>query len=111
MALSEIQTARTTGFKDQLAKRGISLQLQPSGPSYSFLIEIVPPDPARYTLSDETRDSAILHLLRTDLGAQVVKVGDTFKNITDANVTYRVTRVENSQLNIAVKFHCEVTFP
>ena len=108
--MTEVQQARTAGFLEQLARRGLTLQLQPSGPSYQSLIEITQPNPEQYSLSQETRDSAVVHILRTDVASQVINVGDVFKNLSD-NTTYRIVRVQNDPLNIAVRFHCEATFP
>lgn len=102
------QNLRTIGFKASLKQRGLSLKLLPNGPTFTGLVSDTPPEPGEFTLSNETRDAALVSFLRADLGATVVKPGHSFLH-EETGTNYRVTRARSRPYDIAAVFECEVS--
>jgi hypothetical protein len=84
--------------------RGHTLALQPGGPAFPALLEPATNDHADYQLSEETTVTDIAHILREDLGATVLTPGVI---LAEGTAQYRVIRIEDHPVDIAVRCHCE----
>jgi hypothetical protein len=104
--MTPAQKARLTGFNVSLRLRGVWLKLLPDGPSYNALVQDAESDRADFSLSQETRASSLVHILRSHLGSQQIVPGDTLKNeATGAH--YRVTEQKIRPSDIALVLPCE----
>jgi hypothetical protein len=97
------QQARLAGFRAQLGVRGRTLTLQPGGPAFSALLQPATGDRGEYQLSEETTVTDIASILRDDLpvGIQPGMI------LAEGNTQYRVVKVEDHPVDIAIKLHCE----
>ena len=102
--MSLAQAARTAGFRAQLAVRGHTLRLQPEGPNLPALLQPATGDKGEYQLSEETSVTDIAKILREDLGTTVITPGAI---LTEGLSQYRVVRVEDHPVDVALTFHCE----
>jgi hypothetical protein len=109
--MTPIQQALVAGFRAQLAVRGITLALRPDRGTFPALVEqFGGPQPGSVAdtgvgvLEPEQRGAVRLALLREDLGATVVRVGDVFRHGT---TDYRVVRLEPGGIDVAARFTCE----
>jgi hypothetical protein len=98
------QQARLAGFRAQLAVRGRTLTLQPSGPSFSALLQPASADKGEYQLSEETTVTDVASILREDVGTTVITPGAI---LGEGNAQYRVVKVEDHPVDVAIQFHCE----
>ena len=111
--MTATQSARLLGFRVSLAMRGVAVTLIPDRGTFSALVVqyqgpsvLSAADSGARVLESESRGSCRLAILREDLGAVPVAVGDTFRdseNLTD----YRVTRIERLGIDVADRFVCE----
>lgn len=111
--MTATQSARLLGFRANLAMRGVAVTLVPDRGTFSALVEqyqgpspTSAADSGARVLDAELRGAVRLAILREDLGAAPVSVGDTFRdseNLTD----YRVTRIERLGVDVADRFTCE----
>lgn len=106
--MTAVQIARTAGFRASLSKRGVTLQLLPSGPELSALVDTQPGVKGQYELAQEERQKDILAILRVDLGTTQVGIGKTLQD-TDTGARYVVQEVRDNPVDIAVRFVCEST--
>jgi hypothetical protein len=100
------QKARLLGFNASLIQRGVSLALQDSDSSFTALVQPVVPESGEFSLSNDTREAAKIHILRSAPGIGTVMVGSVF---SDSVYLYRVTKIDDQPANIAVVFFCEVS--
>ena len=98
------QQARLAGFRAQLSARGHSLILQPGGPAFPALLQPATNDKGEYQLAEETTVTDIASILREDLGATAFTPGNI---LAEGPAQYRVVKVEDHPVDIAVKLHCE----
>ena len=98
------RTARLAGFRAQLGVRGHTLTLQPGGPSFPALLQPATGDNGQYQLSEETTVTDIASILREDLGTTVITPGAI---LTEGSAQYRVVKVEDHPVDVAIQFHCE----
>lgn len=99
------QTARLRGWDAQKAHRGVSLILQPSGPTLVGVIEPVEPETSEFDLAQETRDASVITFAKSDLGSTSIDINSTFKD--SAGVYYRVARLLPRHSDVLVKYICE----
>jgi len=97
------QQARQAGFRAQLAVRGHRLRLGPSGPEFQALLQPAVRESSEYQLAEETTVTDIASILRDDLpvGIQPGMI------LAEGNAQYRVVKVEDHPVDIAVNLHCE----
>ncbi|MCL4179163.1 MAG: hypothetical protein KJ072_15655 [Verrucomicrobia bacterium] len=98
------QQARLAGFRAQLGVRGHTLILQPGGPAFPALLQPATNESGEYQLSEETTVTDIASILRDDMGATVITPGAI---LAEGSAQYRVVKVEDHPVDIAVKLHCE----
>lgn len=98
------QQARLAGFRAQLSARGHTLILQPGGPAFPALLQPTTNEEGEYQLAEETTVTDIANILREDLGAVAITPGNV---LAEGTARYRVVKVEDHPVDIAVKFHCE----
>jgi len=98
------QQARVAGFRAQLSARGHTLVLQPGGPAFAALLQPASNETGEYHLSEETSVTDIASILRQDLGATIITPGNI---LAEDSAQYRVVKVEDHPVDIAVRLHCE----
>jgi hypothetical protein len=98
------QQSRLAGFRAQLGVRGHTLVLQPGGPAFPALLQPAVRESAEYQLAEETTVTDFVSILRNDLGSAVITPGAI---MAEGNAQYRVVKVEDHPVDIAVKLHCE----
>ncbi|MCL4181765.1 MAG: hypothetical protein KJ072_29025 [Verrucomicrobia bacterium] len=98
------QQSRLAGFRAQLGVRGHTLTLQPGGPAFSALLQPATNDKGEYQLAEETTVTDIASILRDELGTTVITPGAI---LAEGAAQYRVVKVEDHPVDIAVKLHCE----
>ena len=98
------QQARLAGFRAQLAVRGHTLTLQPGGPAFPALLQPAVRESGEYQLAEETTVTDIANILRDDLGATVITPGVI---LAEGSAQYRVVKVEDHPVDIAIRCHCE----
>ena len=100
---------RTEGFRASLAFRGHSLRVLPGTQTLSALLNPKQLTPDRFQLSQEERAMTEVHILRSDIITAEVTITpqNTFKDLGN-NDTYRISKVIDVPVNIAVIFECEV---
>lgn len=105
---SVVQQLREIGFKASLTHRGVALKLLSNGQTYTGLIQPLTPTSGEFTLDPPLAMSAALHFLRSDAPAAfaAVQIGDVFVDEA-AKTGYRVKRIEDQPVNIAIVFHTE----
>lgn len=108
--MTSVQTARTQGFRASLARRGLSLKIMPDGATLTALLNVLPLEEGEFAVAKEERTTVEIGILRSDIGASVIGTGDTLEN-TDTGESYRITRVIDQAVDIAVKFHAEKSDP
>ena len=109
--MTTVQTLRTAGIRAQIAKRGITLQVQPvtgASASYSALLDTQPLKDGEFALAKEERTTDTVCILRVDLGAVVIAVGNVFED-AESGATYRVTAVIDKPVDVLLRFVCETT--
>ncbi len=91
------------GFRAQLAVRGHKLHLQPTGPDLPALLQPATDEKGEYQLAEETSVTDIASILRDDLAVSI----QPGAILTEGQAQYRVVRVEDHPVDVAVRFHCE----
>ena len=104
--MTPVQQARLTGLRASLEQRGVWLTT-PGGRRLRALIEIVVAEAGAYALEPELRNAAIVHVVREDLAGETIAIGDSFAAV-DPDQRYRVTRIEDQPVNVAIRFHTEL---
>jgi hypothetical protein len=104
--LTPVQKARLQGFNASLKTRGVVLTLEGSELVFNALLQPFNPDAGEFTISEETRNASKIHILRDAAGVDQLSIGSVFKD-TETGRTYRVTRIEDQPVNIALVFYCE----
>ena len=104
--MTPAQHARIEGFRAALAIRGVALDLPAANATVRAIVEHGVPDQGEFGLARETAVGNRLHILRTHLTGIAVKVGSVFRDPV-AQVTHRVTEVEDDPATIAVIFTAE----
>ncbi len=102
--MTATQQARVAGFRAQLSARGHTLVLQPGGPAFAALLQPASNETGEYHLSEETSVTDIASILRQDLGATIITPGNI---LAEDSAQYRVVKVEDHPVDIAVRLHCE----
>jgi hypothetical protein len=97
------QEARMAGFRAQLAARGHTLHLQPDGPDLQALLQPASNETGEYQLAEETTVTDIAFILREDLPASI----PPGSILAEGTAQYRVVKVEDHPVDVAVRFHCE----
>jgi hypothetical protein len=98
------QTFRIAGFRAQLGVRGHTLIVQPGGPAFPALLQPATNDKGEYQLAEETTVTDIASILREDLGSTAIHPGAV---LAEGSAQYRVVKVEDHPVDVAVKLHCE----
>lgn len=98
------QQARLAGFRAQLGLRGHTLILQPGGPAFPALLQPAVTEGSDYQLSEETTVTDIASILREDVGSTPLTPGNI---LAEGTSQYRVVKVEDHPVDIALKLHCE----
>jgi len=98
-----VQSARVAGFRAQLAVRGHNLRSSPDGPSLPALLQPATDEKGEYQLAEETSVTDIAVILREDIPAPV----QPGAILTEGQAQYRVVRVEDHPVDVAVRLHCE----
>jgi len=102
--VTSTQSARVAGFRAQLAVRGHVLRVQPDGPEFAALLQPASESKGEYQLSEETTVTDIASILREDLGTLLPVPGVI---LTEGLSQYRVVKVEDHPVDVAVRCHCE----
>jgi len=98
------QQARLAGFRALLAVRGHTLIRQPGGPAFPALLQPATNEKGEYQLAEETTVTDIASILRDDLGEAVLTPGTI---LAEGPAQYRVVKVEDHPVDIALRLHCE----
>jgi hypothetical protein len=80
------------------------LTLQPGGPAFPALLQPATDEKGEYQLAEETTVTDIASVLREDLGPASITPGTI---LAEGAAQYRVVKVEDHPVDIAIKFHCE----
>ena len=87
-----------------MAVRGHVLRVQPDGPDLPALLQPASDERGEYQLAEETTVTDIANILREDLGTLVPVPGII---LTEGLSQYRVVKVEDHPVDVAVRCHCE----
>lgn len=77
---------------------------QPGGPAFPALLEPATKENSEYALAEETSVTDIASVLREDLGETAIPPGTI---LAEGQAQYRVVKVEDHPVDIAIKLHCE----
>ena len=105
--MTPAQEARLDGFRAAQEQRGHWLRLNGAGDPVCALVETAAREQGQFLIQREVANASRVHLIRTDLveaGASP-KIGDAWHD--SAGARYRVTRIEDQPVNIAVIHDCE----
>jgi hypothetical protein len=102
--VTSTQSARVAGFRAQLAVRGHVLRVQPDGPDLPALLQPASEERGEYQLAEETTVTDIANILRQDLASVAITPGMI---LTEGPAQYRVVKVEDHPVDVAVRCHCE----
>ena len=102
--MTATQAARLAGFRAQLGVRGHRLTLQPDGPDLPALLQPASDEKGEYQLSEETTVTDIASILREDVGALALVPGVI---LAEGPAQYRVVKVEDHPVDVALRLHCE----
>lgn len=100
---------RTEGFRAQLGVRGVQVRIG-ALPLVSALIDDTPPISGQFVISNETRTSESVVVLRVDLitaGYTALKPGDVWEQA--GGIRRRVVEVRDSPNDIAVRMPSETS--
>ena len=100
------QRARLIGINASLRMRGVLLSLSTSDEVFTALVDDIAPESSEYSLSSETRAGSIVSILKSDLGAVTVGIGDLFTN-AESGARYRVISIGPRVSDILAGFVCE----
>ena len=102
--MTPVQKARRQGFNSSLKQRGVTLTLN----ELSFMVLVQPKDSdaGEFTVSEATRNSSRIHILRDVAGVELIEIGSVLLD-NQSGRSHRVTEIEDHPTNIALMFHCE----
>lgn len=63
-------------------------------------------DSGEFTVSEATRNSSRIHILRDVAGVEQIEIGNVLLD-NKSGRTHRVTEIEDHPTNLALVFHCE----
>lgn len=108
--MTEAQTLRTVGFQAALSVRGRSVKVEPSGPTFSALIEPAVPEAAESRVEEDAVASSVVVILRADVGAAVIERGTSFSDV-ETGKFLRVTKAERALASVVNRYTCEESDP
>jgi len=108
--MTPVQQELTKGFNASLAKRGVSVSVQPGNQSLNVLIEAMAPQNEPKPVNQATRTASKLYALRSDVEALGVNIGigTTFRS-ADGTKSYRVVNIQDNPISVKVVYGCETS--
>lgn len=108
--MTNTQAARLEGWRLGLIERGHSVQLQPSGPTFSAMVASGSSDSMDHKLEAEVENTSRISIAREDVGSTSIVIGSVFYD--SANTRYlRVTKIQKQLTDVLNHYICEDSDP